>query len=255
MIPLLVGLASAGELQPLFSGQNTPWTIGARNGAIGLGRPLTWGYGDRTDVTIDGRWFLVAPQAEVKRTVWEKDGWAVGAMVGAGVPTFGLRQLQTGFLQLVAGDQTIPWVIVPTATVLGGRRYDDLVVSARVQARFGIPVTEGDLQFQDLAWFDPLIAPIVNGWALEIGARADWLPNDKWVLTADARVELSGGPDLAGKLFALRSLGNYVAVGAGVAGAWEKYSYGYPDWDDATVPQPPVPFVNVVPLVDVQTRW
>lgn len=255
MIPLLATtLALAGE-SPLHSGVQTPWTIGAGNGAFGLFRPLSVGLGDKTEVGSNGLGTFLAPEVYAKRTVWENESCALAVTGSVGYPGFGLGMLQTGFLQLIAGDQEIPATGVVGVGALAGWRNDHWVVSARVRTRFGIPFEEGTMRFQDHAWFDPYIAPVASGWSVQPGVRVDWLPTEGWVLSGDGRVELSGGPDFGGKLFALRALGSHVAVGAGIAGAYEKYGYGYPDWDPETRAPAPAIFKDVTPLLDVQGRW
>ena len=248
MILGLVAFAHASELQPLFSGVGTPWTIGARNGAIGLFRPFAFGLGEKTELESSGRWSLLAPHLGVKRTLLTTDGgFAFSATFEVGVPTFGLRLLQTSFLQPINAEQEIPWAVVPGLDLMGGWRNDHLVLSVGVRARFGIPFGENELTPQDLAWLDPMIAPLSYGWSLQPHLRVDWLPTPAWVLTAAGKVEIAGGPDFEGKLFVLRGIGDYLAAGVGVAGAMDKYRDGYPD--------KPVAFLNVVPLFDVQTRW
>lgn len=250
---LLAGLARAGELQPLYAGLDSPWTVGTRNGAIGLGRPLTFGLGPEREITFAGRYMVVAPRVAGKWTLWRAGPWAVAVEGGVGCPTWGLRLLQG---RLLAPGQVIPWTIVPSATLLAGHRAGDWAFSVRAEERAGIPLTDdGTLTFSGLSWLDPTLAPVVNGWALELGARADWTPDPRWVVSADVHVELSGGPDLRGQLFALRAVGAYAAVGLGVTGAWDTPAANVPDRAELGLAVLPSPLQHVLPVLDVQTRW
>ncbi len=261
MIALLASLAFAGDPanSPLFSGTNTPWTIGEKNGAFGLFRPVTIGIDDRTEISANGLAFFLAPTVEFKRELWDHDsGFSLAAGGELGVPTFAFKMLQTGFLQPIGADQTVAWTLVPGASVYGGWRNDQVAVSMRIHFRGGIPLTSrGDkpLEFQDVPWLDPLLAPLVTGWSLAPTIRLDWTPNAGWVITGQGRIEFSGGPDLGGKIFVLRAIGNHVAVGLGVAMAWEKFREGFHDWDDRTPAPPPVVPLDMMPLLDVQGRW
>jgi hypothetical protein len=242
--PAAVPVAASGS--PLFSGVNTPWTIGRGNGAVGLFRPLTIGLGDRAEIGTAGLVSLIAPRVEGKVTAWSGEHAAVAVTGEIGVPTLGLRQVQTGFVQLVAGDQTVPWAAVAGVGVIGGWRNESLVVSGGARLRVGVPLEAHDLESQDLVWFDPLIAPIAEGWSLQPLVRVDWVPGPRWDISAQARAELVAGPELSGRLFALRALGDHVAVGVGVAGATAREPYG---WSPATLG------VSVMPELDVQARW
>jgi hypothetical protein len=239
-------LAAAASNSPLFSGVNTPWTIGRGNGAVGLFRPLTIGLGDRAEIGTAGLVSLIAPRVEGKYTVWTGEHAALAVTGEVGVPTLGLRQVQTGFVQLIAGDQTVPWAAVAGVGVLGGWRNESLVVSGGARVRVGVPFEEHDLESQDLVWFDPLIAPIAEGWSLQPLVRVDWVPGPYWDISAQARAELVAGPELSGRLFALRGLGDHVAIGVGIAGASAREPYG---WSPATLG------VSVMPELDVQARW
>lgn len=243
----LVAALPAAEPAPLHTGIQTPWTIGAQNGTVGLFRPVTVGIGERFEVGTAGLVALIAPRVEGKGTIWSDGSTAFAATAELGMPTFGLRQLQTGFLQLVNAEQTIPITLVPGLGAIAGWRNDALVVSLGVEARAGIPLGESTLTPQDLEWFDPMITPLTEGWSAQAHLRVDWLPTSVWVVTAQARVELAGGPDLGGKIFVLRGLGSHMAVGAGFAGASERLS--------ADVRPTPVFLLNAVPLVDLQFRW
>lgn len=233
----------------LFSGQGTPWTVGAGNGAVGLGRPLTVGVGDVTDVTVNTTLVvaLLAPSVQVKRTLHD-DGERAFAVVGeASVPTWGFRQLQTGFLQPILADQTVPMAGVLGLTGLAGWRREDLVVSAGLRLRAGVPFEDGTVTEQDAAWLDPALAPISEGWSLQPLARVDWLPSPSWQVSAQGRVEIVGGLELQGKLGALRSVGDHVALGLGVNGAIARETWG---WS-----VPAALLQQVYPTADVQARW
>lgn len=54
------------------------------------------------------------------------------------------------------------------------------------------------------------------------------------------------GPELSGRLFALRGIGDHWAIGVGVAGATAREPYG---WSPATLG------LSVMPELDVQARW
>ncbi len=233
----------------LFSGQGTPWTIGAGNGAVGLFRPLTVGLGARGDLTVGTTAVvgLLAPHVAYKRLASEEGHVAMGWEVEAGVPTYGWRQFQTGFLQPIRSDQEVPLAVVVGASPMIGWRDESRVFAAGMRLRVGVPFEEGDVTAQDLVWLDPALAPITEGCSLQAWGRADWLPTPGWQLTAQGRVELAGGPELQGKLFALRGIGNHVAAGLGVAGAIARETYGW------TVPV--VVPLQVTPTLDVQGRW
>lgn len=239
-------VAASFSGSPLFSGVNTPWTIGRGNGAVGLFRPLTIGLGDRAEIGTAGLVSLIAPRVEGKYTVWTGPHAALAVTGEVGVPTLGLRQVQTGFVQLIAGDQTVPWAAVAGVGILGGWRNESLVVSGGARVRVGVPFEEHDLESQDLVWFDPLIAPIAEGWSLQPTVRVDWVPGPYWDFSAQARAEVVAGPELSGRLFALRGLGDHVAIGVGVAGATAREPYG---WSPATLG------LSVMPELDVQARW
>jgi hypothetical protein len=237
------------EAPPLFSGQGTPWTVGAGNGAVGIARPLTLGVGERTDVTVNTTLgvALLAPTASVKRTLAQGNAHALAVAVEAGVPTFAWRQFQTGFLQPIRSDQVVPLAAVVGATGLAGWRNESLVVSAGLRVRAGIPLEDGDVTAQDLVWLDPALAPISEGWSLQPTVRVDWLPTPRWQLTAQGRAEVAGGPELQGKLDALWAASSHVALGVGVNGAIAREGFG---WSvPAMVP------LAVTPTVDVQARW
>jgi hypothetical protein len=237
------------EAPPLFSGQGTPWTVGAGNGAVGIARPLTLGVGERTDVTVNTTLgvALLAPTASVKRTLAQGNAHALAVAVEAGVPTFAWRQFQTGFLQPIRSDQVVPLAAVVGATGLAGWRNESVVVSAGLRVRAGIPLEDGDVTAQDLVWLDPALAPISEGWSLQPTVRVDWLPTPRWQLTAQGRAEVAGGPELQGKLDALWTASSHVALGVGVNGAIAREGFG---WSvPAMVP------LAVTPTVDVQARW
>jgi len=261
MIALLASLAFAADPadSPLFSGSQTPWTIGKKNGAFGLFRAVTIGIDDKTEISANGLAFFLAPTPEFKREVWEhSSGFMLSAGGELGFPTPALRMLQTGFLQPIGADQTVPWTLVPGASFYIGWRNEQVAISSRLHFRAGIPLTDrGDkpLEFQDVPWLDPWISPLVNGWSLSHGIRIDWTPNPGWVITGQGRIEYSGGPDLAGRVFVLRAIGNHVAVGLGFAMAWEKFRYGFHDWNEETPASPPVIPLDGMPLFDVQGRW
>ena len=243
------GAGPSSHRPRLFSGQGTPWTIGAGNGAVGLGRPLTVGVGEVTDVTIGTTLVvaLLAPSVQVKRTLHD-DGARAFALTGeASVPTWGFRQLQTGFLQPILADQTVPMAGVLGLTGLAGWRREDLVVSAGLRLRAGVPLEDGTVTEQDAAWLDPALAPLSEGWSLQPLARVDWLPSPSWQLSAQGRVEVAGGLELQGKFGALRSVGDHVALGLGVNGAVARETWG---WS-----VPAALLQQVYPTADVQARW
>ena len=233
----------------LFSGQGTPWTIGAGNGAVGLFRPLTVGLGERADLTVGTTAVvgLLAPHVAYKRLAAEEGHVGWGWEVEAGVPTYGWRQFQTGFLQPIRADQVVPLAVVVGASPMVGWRDERRVFAAGMRLRVGVPLEEGDVTAQDLVWLDPALAPLTEGCSLQAWGRGDWLPTPGWQLTAQGRVEVAGGPEFQGKLFALRGIGNHVAAGLGVAGAVARETYGW------TVPV--VVPLQVTPTLDVQGRW
>jgi hypothetical protein len=233
----------------LFTGQFTPWTIGAKDGAVGLFRPLSLGIGETADVTVGTSLVvgLIAPHVEFKQRLLGGNDRALAITAELGYPTVGLQQFQTGFLQPIRADQTVPQALVPGVGAIVGKRSDHLVMSAGLRVRVGVPFTEGDVTSQDLVWLDPAIAPITEGWSLQPFARVDWLPTRGWQLSAQGRVEFAGGPELSGRVFVLRALGAHLAVGAGASGAIARESYG---WNlPAAVP------LQLVPTADVQARW
>ena len=247
--PAAPSAAPSAPTNTLFSGQGTPWTIGAGNGAVGLFRPLTVGLGARADLTVGTTAVvgLLAPHVAYKRLASEEGHVAYGWEVEAGVPTYGWRQFQTGFLQPIRSDQEVPLAVVVGASPMIGWRDESRVFAAGMRLRVGVPFEEGDVTAQDLVWLDPALAPLTEGCSLQAWGRADWLPTPGWQLTAQGRVELAGGPELQGKLFALRGIGNHVAAGLGVAGAIARETYGW------TVPV--VVPLQVTPTLDVQGRW
>ncbi|MFT5459427.1 MAG: hypothetical protein ACI9K2_005938, partial [Myxococcota bacterium] len=120
---LLMGgaLALDSESHPLFSGMNTPHTIGERNGAVGLFRPATVGLGDDWEVQVNGFGVFLGPQVDVKHTLISgEDGvaFALGGELAVPRPMAGL--LQTGPLQVIAGDQDIRWTAVPGVSAFVG---------------------------------------------------------------------------------------------------------------------------------------
>lgn len=237
------------DAPPLFSGAGTPWTIGPRNGAVGLFRPLTLGLGDATDLTVQTTAVvgLLAPRVEAKRTLWADGPFAAAAAVEAGLPTLGLRRFQEGFVQPIASDQEVPWAPVLGATGLFGWRDGPLTASVGLRARTAIGAGSGTLTQQDLVWLDPAIAPLTEGWSLQPLVRVDWAPNRRWLLTASGRAEFAAGPELSGRLFALRACGPHLAAGFGVSGALARETWGW-TWP-AVIP------LNALPTFDVQGRW
>jgi hypothetical protein len=237
------------DAPPLFSGAGTPWSIGPRHGAVGLFRPLTLGLGDTTDLTLQTTAVvgLLAPRVEAKRTLWADGPFAAAAAVEAALPTAGLRRFQEGFVQPIASDQTIPWAPIVGATGLVGWRDGPLTAAFGLRVRTAIGAGAGTLTQQDLVWLDPAIAPLTEGWSLQPQVRLDYAPNPRWLLTAAGRAELAAGPELSGRLFALRALRPHLAAGFGLSGALARESWGW-TW-------PAVLPVNALPTFDLQGRW
>jgi hypothetical protein len=253
LLALAASPARAAEIAPAggaFTGAGTPWTVGAGNGAVGLFRPLTVGLGADDEVTVGTTLGvgLLAPRVEWKHALAARpagvDGLAVTAELG--VPTWGMRQFQTGFLQPIRADQTVPVAVVAGGSVIGGWRAGDHAVSAGLRARVGL-AGEGDVTAQDLVWLDPAIAPVTEGWSLQPWVRADWVPAPAWHLGAQVRAEVAGGVEVQARVAAERALGSHVVVGLGAAGALAREPWG---WNVPLV----VP-LQLLPTFDVQARW
>ena len=252
-------LALDSESHPLFSGMNTPYTIGARNGAVGLFRPATVGLGDDWEVQVNGLAVFLGPQVDVKHTVFAGDdgvAFAVGGELALPRPLAGM--LQTGPIQVIAGDQQVRWTAVPGVSAFVGWRADRWVVSGRARLRGGVPLqgqTGRDLTFQDISWVDPWLAPQAAGFSAQVLGRVDWLPKPGWAVSAQGRVELVGGPDFSGRLLALGAWGDHLAGGFGWAGALSRHSDGYPDLNPETPKMAPVIWLDGIPVFDIQGRW
>ena len=68
-----------------------------------------------------------------------------------------------------------------------------------------------------MAWLDPMVAPIVHGYAVAGLLSARWSGDGVWVESA-LRAQLGGGPDLNLRLTSGRSFGtNTLSAGALVA--------------------------------------
>jgi len=231
----------------LATGAGTPWTLGEGNAVVGMFRPLSVGLGPVTEASTTGLVSFLAPRVEVKRTLLTSPSLGVAGSVELSFPTYGLRQLQTGFLQLVGGDQHVPVAFVPGVGAWGGWRNEDWCVGLGLVTRVGVKVGDSDLRLQDLVWIDTMITPLTEGWSLQPRLRVDWSPFERWLFTAAGRAEVAAGPFLIGRLFALRSLADHVAIGAGAAGALANYSDG---WQ-----LKPRLFTEFAPEFDLQVRW
>ncbi|MDP6931750.1 MAG: hypothetical protein QGG40_02495 [Myxococcota bacterium] len=239
-------LARAATSEDLYSGTGSPWTIGDQAWSVGVFRPLTVGLDERTEVSTTGLVSLVSPRLVAKRRVWSSTRWALAMQAGLGVPTAGLRLLQ-GSVVSSDPDQQVPWALVAGAGPVLGWRHDRMVVSLGVYGRVGVPLGEGELDPTDMAWLDPMLAPLVEGWSLTPRIGVDWLPSERWVLSLDSRLQWGGGPDWNTRLFALRQLGIHTALGAGLGLARETFTTGPRDeW---------IWLQDVVPLVDFQVRY
>ncbi len=235
---LTVAALAAAEEAPLYSGAATPWTLPAGRGTIGVFRPVSYGLGERVEVSTTGLLSLLAPRLELKHTALSSEHVGLGLRALVGVPTYGLRLSQG---MLIKSNIEIPFTVVAGAGAVLGWRRGDWNLSLASTVRMAIPPTS--MEPLDLGWgFDPMIAPVTEGHCWLNRLVLDWHPGEDWVLSAEAGVQLGGGPDWRGRLFALRRLGARTALGAGYWATYEKRT------DDEYHP-------NTAPLADFQYRW
>ena len=86
-----------------------------------------------------------------------------------------------------------------------------------------LPGEDSRLLTMDHPWLDPVVAPLVHGWALSARVRVGWTQGP-WEWSVDQRISIPAGPDIDGRFLVHRALGERWSLGGGVATAWETYT-------------------------------
>jgi len=234
MTPAIIGFYffSTGTIDalqdPIYEVTQGAVAPGKGEGHAGAFGHWTYGLTDSLSVDLTGVSSLIAPDPAVRYRWFEKERWTIDATAGFSVPTYGLRLLQGTVLP---GDQEIPWAVVPGLGSVVGWHGDAWTASLGMLGRVGVTFgsEEGDLRSfaaADLAWLDPMVAPITEGWSVAWLPSLEWHGSEKWQFQFQTRMQFSAGPDFNLRLLGWRHLGEHHSLSAGAVVANEAMTFG-----------------------------
>ncbi|MBN2800384.1 MAG: hypothetical protein JXX28_14690 [Deltaproteobacteria bacterium] len=209
----------------LWIGQGSAWTVDPSHFTVAIFGDAAVGLTEQLDLSSSSPLFgLAAPHLELKRTVWERERAAVAVSGSLGVPTLGLGLLQG---TLIPSEAEIPWTLTEGLALTGSIKVAEAVLSATVEGRSALPSGTAEMRPLDLPFWDPMMAPLVEGPTASLRLWADYSPTDRLMLTAVGTVQVGGlGPDLDGRLVLSAGLTPHLQARVGVAGAAEGFVYG-----------------------------
>ena len=235
---LLLFYSLSNTLQdPFNEGAISPWTPEVGAWHYGTTEGLRYGIAEDTALITGGLSSTVSPELLVLRQIYEEGSLALALSGGLGVPTFGMRLAQGMWFP---EDVEIPWVVVVAGGLVAGWHGEHLSLAAGVHERMVLPGQDAQILTMDHPWLDPVVAPLVHGWALSARVRAAWTQG-AWEWSVDQRVSGPGGPDIDRRVIVHRDLGDRWSLGGGVATAWETYT------EESRV--------SLAPLVSVRGQW
>lgn len=254
----LADAATGLSTHPLFDSGDTA-LIAARTFQVGIFGPLRWRYDERTEISAHPLVSLVAPNAMIKRQLWQKADLTLAVRGGLGVPTGLLKLAQTRFW----GDQhEFGWALSFDVAAIATWQpaAAPIALSLQVRERWA-PTLIGttDIVHNDVPLLEESVAHITDGPTTTIGLDLDLYPLEWLAIYADVELQWSAvkGPwavdaniDLRGKLLAAVAWSPRVATSLGIM------------WVSSQLDRQrvtgvlPVPGLGIpMPLLDVVWRW
>jgi hypothetical protein len=228
----LVAMGSADALQdPIYTLTESPTQHEAGAFSFGVFDQVRIGISDRIELGFTGLTSLTGPDPALRYILKSNDKHALSITAGMSIPTYGLRLMQGTVL---TSDQVIPWVLIPGLGFNSSHHTDTFDWSVGALTRFGVPlsaVEDGERAFTqtDMAWLDPMTAPMTDGYSVALLASIEHRPTTTTRLVVNTRAQWGAGLDLNARIIGWLSVGKLSEIGVGGVVARETFGYG-PDW-------------------------
>ena len=254
----LAEAATGLTTHPLFDASDTA-LMAARRFQVGVFGPLRWRYDERTEFSGHPLLFFVAPNAMIKRQIWDKDDLTVAVRGGLGVPT-GLLKL--GQTRLWGDEHKIGWMLSLDVAAIATWQPASAPLAISLQVRERLAATligTTDIVHNDIPLLEESVAHITDGPTTTLGLDLDLYPLEWLALYADIELQWSAatGPwavdtniDLRGKFLVAVAWSPRVSTSLGIM--WVSSQLDRRRLSGVL----PVPGLGIpLPLLDVTWRW